>query len=326
MGKKTRTKISPRGYEVIVYPSDLNVLIKREYEDHITPDRRRKNCDVKTCTSIDIQHPWEDYNIDIPDDTIYFEIIGKVQDICCKIISSLDKEYPFTFHYAFNLHDQDRGADGHFLKNHFHVYIWSDDKIESEGFPDCIERLKYKCADFFNHIKVRNDTVYWSYDTMQGFDLQTKVLDLSFCRINPIKNVDCALRYLLHVDNTDKVLYKLEDCVSDIDLYHHRAFLEATQASHLNFLIDCIDRGYAKSYAELYHIASANGCVNTYIKCSFIIMNYIKSITGQDDLKDHYRIPQSASPEEATNIVQAFLDEHPNNFENNFVKMYNHLG
>lgn len=305
----SKQKLVVRGYETIVYPSDLDLIIHREYETLKCPDRRRRNHDLKYPKSITLVYPSQDLNVDIPDDESYDRVYRDVQKACINIIERMEKVCSYTFHYAYNLHDQDVDAAGVFLENHFHVYIWTDDDIKDPDHEIYMERLRDFCSMYFNLYRVQKCKYNWydkpdSHTEVDGYELIN-----TYSRVNAIKYVDGALRYLIHVDNSNKARYELSNCVSDIDLSRSRAFKEVIEDGKLGFLIDQIKHGMVRSYIHLVDIAIDNDCLSTLRKNQYVLKDYIFSYCGADPFMKAYGITNETMQEDYDKKMKDYYEK-----------------
>lgn len=294
----SKQKLVVRGYETIVYPSDLDMIVNREMETLKCDDRRRKNHDLTYPKSITLVYPSQDLNVDIPDDETYDRVYRDVQKACIEIVNHMEKVCPYNFHYAYNLHDQDVDASGCFIENHFHVYIWTDDEIKDPENDRYMDSLQSYCAVFFNKKRVQKCKYTWFNKSDSHVEVDGYELVNTYGLINTIKYVDGALRYLIHVDNSSKAKYELSNCVSDIDLSRSRAFKDVIEDGKLTFLIDQIKHGMVRSYIHLVDIAIANDCLSTLRKNQYVLKDYIFSYCGADPFMKAYGITDQTLQED----------------------------
>lgn len=291
-----RTLLATKGYEFIVYPSDLFKTYTFEKEDIQYEKKTVGRSQDKFFTrvkNIVCNDPRQslDYSLS-PEDKL--DCYNRVQDI----IERIREEHcrVFQFDYAFILHDQDREADGSLKKFHFHVYCWSN----TEDFPDPIyQQLRFA----FNHVKVHIellDYYEWCvpgphnrYCSVTKEECETKVLLVKDNLSQPIKKLNGALRYMIHIDNDNKAHYDLASAFSNVDLFRHPAFVEATRASQLAFLFDAIDSGRVTNYRELAHCAMKNGCFDAFMKNSWILTNYLRCLDTLSYPEEYLSMPKN---------------------------------
>lgn len=319
----SKQKLACRGYEAIVYPSDLDVEINREYEILKCVDRRRKSSDLKYLKNATLIYPHESWNDDIPDDESYNYCYNQVRISCLRIIDQMEHHCEYTFHYAFNLHDQDMDFEGRYIKNHFHVYIWTDDDIKNERHETYMSLLQQFMADYFNHYCVKSCKYLWHDKIDSHVDVDGKQVCLLYNRVNLIKYVHSALKYLIHADNHNKFHYKLSDCVSDLDLSRHKAFVEDINTSKLNWVFEQIRLGHIRSFTHLIEFASANDILHIVLKYQWVIHNYIESYCGNDPLLTAQGITSQTLPEDALGKCEKYAYNRMIQEQNTNLIVYN---
>ena len=327
MGQKNRFKSVTRGVEFIIYPSNCFKDFEYQYKSVIPVQRDEKLFDdglvrikvdgswtegrvvdpIDLCTSIDLVCDRPDLD-DCMSDYTRYEVEQIIQDQC-KDCVLLAEEAGVPLHYAFNLHDNDRDEFGHKKKNHYHVLLWDardqEYNIQSplidafcKVFHQMLPKLQtdFRCKKQYGYVESK---------------YQTYVLVPDRHLVNPIIKLNSAIRYLIHVDNRDKVVYPLANIVSDMDMFGHVAFREMTTMSKLAFLIENIDNGNCKDYRDVVHLAMQHNCFDVMIKQKLLIQKYLENVvyTG-DRYVDHLPVVTTSI---ADNFYKFVDDQKVNN-------------
>lgn len=272
-----RTFLSTKGYEFIVYPSNLFQTWTFETEEIQYERKTMGRSQDKFFTRIKeirLNNPRESLDWNISNDDLY-DVRTRMLDILKRVTKMFS-----GMHYAFILHDRDKDVNMEIKKLHFHVYVW----VDEDQFP---AKAFHLLKNDFNQLKVEIETLdYWERVIVPGDkksvpvtkeECKTKVLVEKDALSNPIKKLNSALRYMIHIDNDSKYHYDLADAFSDVDLFHHKAFIDATRVSQIEFLMDAIDAGRVETYRDLTQYARVNGCIDTFLKNQWFFTNYIKS-------------------------------------------------
>lgn len=278
-----RTKLACCGFEAIVYPENLfhHVIFHP--------------CTDYQCHSFMTSYTEYDTKSDFVDEfgnVLDYDYVCQELKLACGRLQNewANLNYGSVLDYAFCLHDQDRKPDGSYLKPHFHVYLWTDDKNDypmTEAFRNSI------CMEFGHWIIKSEERSKRKRSYIHYYrEVQTSL-------VNPIKKLHSALRYMIHIDNDTKHTYDLGDCCSSVNLFLHPAFKEATIQSEVTFLLDACKSRRVLNFNQLVDYAAEMGMMDIILKYNFLFTNYVRCLSGKaPDLR-------FGAPGDATNLIEA---------------------